>query len=286
MSPLVEVGLPLIIVYAMAVVGLELTPADLRRVLQYPAHVAVALVGQMLLLPLFGLALILALRPEPAITGGLILVAAAPQAIISNYYCLLGRANIALSLTLTAVSSVLALVSTPIVAQLAFRLLLEQRAGFALPAGAVMEQVLSGLLLPIAAGMLVRHHAPGFVERYRVRFQQLSLLALATLITVVLVGEAGTIVRNLLPIVLGGLLFTAGALALGLAIAKVFSWNRIDTITMAAAYPSRSLSIATLIAVNVLGRPDFLSFAVVFFLVQAVVLVPAMVLARPAGAGA
>ena len=286
MSALVEVGLPLIIVYAMTVVGLELTPADLRRVLHYPAHVAVALLGQMLLLPLFGLALIFVLRPEPAVTGGLILVAAAPQAIISNYYCLLARANIALSLTLTAVSSVLALLSTPIVAQFAFRLLLEQRAGFVLPAGKVMEQVLMGLLLPIAAGMLVRYYAPKFVERYRVRFQQLSLIALATLLTIVLVDQAGTIARNLLPIVLGGLLFTAGALALGLGIAKVFSWNRIDTVTMAAAYPSRSLSIATLIAVNVLGRPDFLSFAVVFFLVQAVLLVPAMMLARPAGAGA
>jgi BASS family bile acid:Na+ symporter len=286
MNPLVEVGLPLIIVFAMTVVGLELTTADLRRVLHYPAHVAVALLGQMLLLPLFGLALIFVLQPEPAVTGGLILVAAAPQAIISNYYCLLARANIALSLTLTAVSSVLALVSTPIVVQFAFRLLLQERAGFVLPAAKVMEQVLMGLLLPIAAGMLVRHYAPGFVERYRVRFQRLSLLALTALLTIVLVDQAGTIVRNLLPIVLGGLVFTAGALALGLGIAKAFSWNRIDTITMAAAYPSRSLSIATLIAVNVLGRPDFLSFAVVFFLVQAVLLVPAMMLSRPASAGA
>lgn len=283
MSPLVEVGLPLIIVFAMTVVGLELTPADLKRVLHYPAHVAVALLGQVLLLPLLGVALILVLRPEPAVTGGLVLIAAAPQAIISNYYCLLARANIALALTLTAVSSVLALVSTPIAVQIAFGLLLERQAGLALPAGKVMEQVVIGLLLPIAAGMLVRRYAPGFVERHRVRFQRLSLLSLAALIAIVLVDQGGTIARNLLPIVLAGLLFTAAALALGLAIAKAFSWSRVDTITMAAAYPSRSLSIATLIAVNVLGRPEFLSFAVVFFLVQAVLLVPAMMLSRPPG---
>jgi hypothetical protein len=51
-------------------------------------------------------------------------------------------------------------------------------------------------------------------------------------------------------------------------------------VTLIAAFPSRSLSIATLIAVNVLGRMEFLSFAVVFFLVQTVLLVPVMILAR------
>jgi hypothetical protein len=72
----------------------------------------------------------------------------------------------------------------------------------------------------------------------------------------------------------------AGAAALGLGMARAFSWNRTESVTMIAAFPSRSLSIATLIAVNVLGRPEFLSFAVIFFLVQSALLVPAMVMAR------
>ena len=69
------------------------------------------------------------------------------------------------------------------------------------------------------------------------------------------------------------------------SIARALSWTRPDTVTLLAAFPSRSLSIATLIAVNVLGRLDFLAFAATFFLVQAALLVPAMLLARPASAG-
>lgn len=264
----------------MTVVGLELTPADLKRVLHYPLQVAVTLAGQVLLLPLLGAALVLLLRPAPAITGGLILVAAAPQAIVSNYFCLLARADVALALTMTAVSSVLALVTTPFVASLAFELLLKQRGGFALPVGEVMQQVLTGLALPIAAGMLVRHYAPGFVARNRVRFQRSSLGALGVLLTFVLVSEADIILQSLVAIVLVAGCFTAGALALGLGVARALSWSRADTVTVLAAYPARSLSIATLVAVNVLGRLDFLSFAVVFFLVQAAVLVPLMILAR------
>jgi BASS family bile acid:Na+ symporter len=281
---LLEIGLPLLIMLAMTVVGLELTLADLRRVLHYPVHVAVALFGQVLVLPLVAAMLILLLRPEPAIAGGLILTAAAPQAISSNYYCLLARADIALSVTLTAVSSALAVVSTPLLAGLAFSLLLEQQAGFVLPTGKVMQQVVTGLLLPVSAGMLVRHYAAGFVERNRARFQRISLVAISVMLAILLVDQADTIWRNLGSIVLAAALFTIATSALGFGLAKAFSWNREDTVTLVAAFPSRSLSVATLIAVNVLGRLEFLSFAVIFFIVQALLLIPGMILFRNAAA--
>ena len=236
----------------------------------------------MLVLPLVAAALILLLRPEPAVAGGLILAAAAPQAMTSNYFCLLGRANLALSVTLTAASSVLALISTPLLARLGFGLLLDQQAGFALPVDKVMLQVVTGLLLPVGAGMLVRHYASAFVARNHEHLQRLTMIAVVALLAIILVDQAATIERNLGSIVVTATLFTAAATALGLGIAKAFSWTRADTVTLLAAFPSRSLSIATLISINVLGRTDFLAFAAPFFLVQALLLVPVMLLARPA----
>ncbi len=280
MSTVIGVGLPLLIMLAMTIVGLELTVPDLHRVLHYPLQVAAALLGQLLVLPLLAAALILMLHPQPAVAGGLILVAAAPQAISSNFFCLLARADIALSVTLTAVSSALAVFSTPLIAGLMFGLLLEQEAGFALPVLAVMRQVATGLLLPVGAGMLVRHYAPGFVARHRMRFQYLSVAALGMMLVTLLVNQAHMIQDNLAAIMLAAVLFTAGAAALGFGLAKTFAWNREDMVTLIAAFPSRSLSVATLIAVNVLGRLEFLSFAIVFFLVQAVLLVPVMILSR------
>jgi BASS family bile acid:Na+ symporter len=279
---IIQAGVPVLIVLLMTIVGLELTISDLRRVLHYPLHVIIALFGQVVMLPAMAAALILLLHPAPAIAGGLILTAAAPQAISSNYFCVLGRADTALSVTLTAVSSALAIVSMPLAAGLASALVMEQEAGFSLPAVKVMQQVAVGLLLPIAAGMLVRHYAPRFSERNRVRFQRVSLVAVAVMLTVLLVDQSETIQGNLAAIVLTAVLFTVGAAALGLGVAKVFGWNRDDTVTMIAAFPSRSLSIATLIAVNVLGRLEFLSFAVLFFLVQTLLLVPAMIWSRRA----
>jgi BASS family bile acid:Na+ symporter len=280
MSSLVTASLPILVILAMTIVGLELTPADLRRVLHYPVQVAACLVGQVLVLPLIAAAVILLLHLEPAVAGGLILAAAAPQAMTSNYYCLLGHANLALSVTLTAASSVLALASTPLVAGLAFSLLLDQQAGFALPPAKVMQQVVTGLLLPVGAGMLVRRYAPEFVERNHVRLQRLAVFTIVAMLALIVMDQYVTIQRNLVSIVVAAVLFTAGAVVLGLSIAKGFSWTWADTITLVAAFPSRSLSIATLIAINVLGRLDFLAFAATFFLVQAALLIPAMLLAR------
>jgi len=284
MDTVVHVGLPLLIILMMAIVGLELTVADLRRVLHYPLHVGVALLGQIILLPLVAGALILILGPDPLIAGGLILAAAAPQAISSNYFCLLAKADIALSVTLTAVSSALAVASTPLIASLGFRFLLEQEAGFVLPARNVAEQVVIGLLLPVAIGMLVRHYAPDFVKRNRTRFQWLSVFSVVAMLALLITDQAANIWRYLLPTVSIAVLFMIAAAGLGFSMAKSFAWNREDIVTMVAAFPSRSLSIATLVAVNVLEQPDFLSFAVVFFVVQSVLLIPMMMLARPTSA--
>lgn len=283
MSAFLHVSLPLLIILMMTIVGLELTIADLQRVLHYPMHVAVALLGQVVFLPLVAAALILLFRPDPFIAGGLILAAAAPQAISSNYFCLLARADIALSVTLTAVSSALAVASTPLLAGFGFHLLLEQDTGFALPADKVAQQVLTGLLLPVAFGMLVRHYAPDFVKRNRSRFQWLSMFAIVSMLAILLTHQAGNIWRYLWSTTLIAVLFMVTAATLGFAMARSLSWNRQDTVTMVAAFPSRSLSIATLVAVNVLERLDFLSFAVIFFLVQSLLLVPVMMLARPQG---
>jgi BASS family bile acid:Na+ symporter len=279
MHLVLEVGLPVLIMFAMAIVGLELTLPDLSRVMHYPGEVAISLLGQILVLPLVGAAVLVLLQPGPEVAGGLILIASSPQAIVSSYFCLLARANIALAVTLTATSSILAVLSTPLAAGLIFELLLEEQAGFTLPVAGVMQQVVTGLLLPIAGGMLLRHHAPAFVERNRTRFQGASLVALAVLLALITLDQAVTIQRNLVPLLIAAGAFTLGALAIGAGVAALATRE----LALLAAFPARSLSIATLVAVNVLGRHEFLSIVVVFFAMQVLIIVPAMLLLRSRG---
>lgn len=283
MSVPVDLLLPVLVMAAMAIVGLELTVADLGRVLHYPTHVIVSVAGQILALPLIGASLIAWLNPPPAVTGGLILVCVAPQATSANFLCLIGRANLALSVTVTGVSCLLALVTTPLAARVVFDVLLDRSVGFDLPYVPVMQQIFLGMLLPVAAGMLVRHLAPGFVERQRVHLRTFTIAALVVMLGLMAADQGTTIVRELPSIVLAGTLFTVAAAAAGIGLAMVFRWPRDEVLTTTVGFSLRSLSVATLVSINVLGTTQFLAFAAPFFVVQALLMLPAMLLTRRFG---
>ncbi len=276
----VEILLPPLVMVAMTIVGLELKPSDLMRTLQEPLRTGTALAAQLLLLPLVAATLIVLLDLDATVAGGLILIATAAQAPVSNYFCVLARADVALSVTLTALSSVVATFTMPWIAQAGFALLADDGQPVHLPPGRMMFQIATGLLLPLAAGMAVRHLAPVFVARSRTRMQWTSLAVLAALLGTIVIDQAATIAPRLGSLVLTSTLFTVAAAGIGVALAGAAGWSRWHAVTMLAAFPARSLSMATLVAVGVLGRTQFLAFAVVFFVVQAVLLVPAMLLAR------
>ena len=284
MEQLFIAALPLMVMAAMTLVGLELTPDDLRAILRTPARLAALLGLQALALPMAGAAVVALLHPPAAVAGGLLLVACSPQATVSNYFSLLGRANLALSVSLTAASSLLAIAVTPITANLAFGTLLRGGDAIALPAGQVMLQIATGLLTPIALGMVIRRRAQGFVQRWAGRLRRASVALLAMLLAGVGVSQALAIRDQLVVMAAAAALFTVAGAIVGLLAAQWQRASRADALTLAMAFPARSLSVATLVAVNVLGRLEFLNFAVVFFVVQALLLVPVLLLARPAPA--
>jgi len=276
----VESLLPPLIMLAMTIVGLELTPADLGRALHNPLRTALVLVAQLLLLPLTAAALVAVLGPDPVVAGGMMLVAAAAQAPVSNYFCVLARADVALSVTLTALSSIIATFTMPWVVQAGFGAFASHGHFVQLSPTRMMAVIATGLLLPLAVGMLVRHAVPGTVARYRAPLQWLSLALLGTMLGAIALDQAPTIAERLGSLVLTSALFTVAAAALGVALARLAHWSDVHAITMAAAFPARSLSMATLVAVGLPEHNQFLSFAIVFFVVQAALLVPAMLVAR------
>jgi BASS family bile acid:Na+ symporter len=266
--------IPALVIFMMTVVGMELTVADFKRALRHPLVVAVVVAGQVLLLPVVAAALVWLLSADPTLAAGLILVSTCPVAAISNYYALLARGNIGLAVTLTAVSSVAAAATTPLVASAAFALLLQQGIEVTLPVTATARQLVAALVLPIVIGMAVRHLAPDWTARHRTLLQRFSLVALSALILVVLVDQAATIRAGLGPLVLAAALFTVAALAMGYVLSALIAERQADRSCIAISTATRNLSIAILIAANVLGRLDYVAFAAVFFLTQLALLLP------------
>jgi len=122
MEILVDIAIPVVVIMMMFVVGMELSLEDFRRVHGYPKPVLVGTAGQLIILPLIAVLLTLVLDPPRHIVAGMVLVAACPAGAISNFYVYLARANVALSVTLTAVTTILAFVTLPVLTALGFNL--------------------------------------------------------------------------------------------------------------------------------------------------------------------
>jgi len=114
LKTVVDAGVPVLVFFAMVVVGMELTTDDFRRVARQPGTVVAATVGQFILLPVLGWLFVRCLGLQPAIAQGVLLVTACPSGAMANVYTYLGRASVALSVTLTAVSCLTAVLTTPL----------------------------------------------------------------------------------------------------------------------------------------------------------------------------
>lgn len=108
-----DVAIPLVTFLLMVVVGLDLRAAEFHRVRRRPVVLATGLLVPPLVLPPLALGLVSLLRPSSAVAAGLLIVAACPIGGISNVYSLLARADTALSVTLTALSCLLSVVTIP-----------------------------------------------------------------------------------------------------------------------------------------------------------------------------
>lgn len=159
-------------------VALDLRVADFRAALATPKPVLIGLIGQFVLLPAFTFLLVLAIRPAPSIALGMMLVAACPGGNISNFLTHYAKGNAALSITMTAISTAVAIVMTPLNLSIWGGLNAETSAILKVVALDPLDMLLAVFLLlglPLVAGMSVAHRFPRFAQRARKPMKIFSL---------------------------------------------------------------------------------------------------------------
>ena len=161
---LVDLAVPAITVLVMLAVGLDLAPTDFARVRRQPRVVAAGLVGPLLVLPPLALLLVVVFAPSSDLQAGLLLIAACPIGGISTTYSYLAGASTALSISLTAISSLLAVATIPLLGRV-FGAVLGQPLGLTAPLPLIVAQLLLLLALPVSLGMWVRFRRPALAIR-------------------------------------------------------------------------------------------------------------------------
>ena len=163
--------------------GLSLKFEDFGRVFQHPWPIAVALLGQLVLLPLIALGLAWAFRLPPVFFIGLVLIACCPGGSSSNVFSKLAGGDVALSVTLTALSSVITLFTIPLIMSWTTTLVGES-VGIVLPVGNLIKQNLVLMLLPVLLGIGLHYAWPVAAEKTDKVLGKLAFPLLLVLITV------------------------------------------------------------------------------------------------------
>jgi BASS family bile acid:Na+ symporter len=222
-SPESLVALNFILAFVMFGVALDMKPADFKGITAAPRAVLIGMVAQFLLLPAAAWALTMVLRPQPSIALGLILVACCPGGNISNFLTHFARGNTALSVTMTAFSTVGALFFTPFNTALwgslnpATAAILRE---IAIDPVEMVVAVAILLVVPALLGMGVAHRYPDFAARARRPFRLLSLGVFALFVVLALGANWDYFLQYTDRVVVSVFLLNALGLALGYAAAS------------------------------------------------------------------
>ncbi|MFI9508047.1 bile acid:sodium symporter family protein [Nocardia sp. NPDC052566] len=245
------VVLPLALALVMFGLGLTLTIEDFRRVLRYPKAAAVALACQMVLLPAICLGLIYLFGLTGALAAGMLLLAASPGGPSANLFSHIAGGNVALNITLTAINSVLAVFTMPLIIGLSFALFLDDDAGIGLRPDK-FAQVFAIVLIPVAIGMWVHHRFTGWAERMRGNVKVLSIVVLALVVLAAVAKNREILADNIGKLAGICLVFATVSLVLGYLVPRLFRVETDAAIASAMEIGIHNGAIAIAVAASVL----------------------------------
>lgn len=284
-SALTTVGLPIALAIIMFGLGLDLTPADFRRIGRHPKAVAIALVCQIVILPAICFGLVVGFDLDPLLAIGMLLLAASPGGTTANLFSHLFRGDVALNISLTAINSILALLTLPLITNAAIDYF-DQGDSVSLPFGEVV-QVFAIVLIPVAIGMAVKASRPGFAAAMDRPVRIGSAIILAVLVLGILLDQRENVADYLAEVGIVAALFCAISLVLGYAVPRALGVRDDQAIASSMEIGVHNGTLAIFVAVEVLDSTEISVPAAVYSIVMFVLAAAwGLVLTRHSNRGA
>lgn len=261
---LVPAGLMLI----MFSLGLSLTLQDFRELLNQPKPVMIGLGGQLLLLPLIALLVVALLSLPPAAAVGLVVLAACPGGVTSNAIVFAARADVALSVSLTVLSSCITVLTTPLVTSWGLGFFYAEGTAPALSVMGTMRSLFLLTVLPVSLGMLVRRLFPASAQVLIAPLRPVSIIVLLCVIGSSLVSSWDVVLRNLAVSLPAALALNLLAMSAGLALALMASlpWQQVRTVTIEVGV--QNATMATFVTLSILGSMELAIAPTIYGLVM------------------
>ena len=248
-----ELFLPLALGIIMFGLGLSLTLEDFKRVVQYPKAVTVALFCQMILLPFLCLFLVKISGLNPALSVGLMLLAASPGGAIANLYSHLSKGDVALNISLTAINSLLTLFTLPLIVNFSLDFFMDSGQYVPMQFKKVME-VFAIVLVPVTIGMFVKNKWNDFAAKMDKPVKIASAIILIIIIVSVTIREKQVLLDYSSQLGLPVLLFNVLSMAIGYYVPRLLKIEKKQAIAIGMEIGIHNGTLAIYIALSVLGN--------------------------------
>ncbi len=214
------VALPLALAFIMFALGLSLTPADFVFALRRPHPLLAGVLSQVVLLPLVAFLLIRSFAVPAELGVGVLVLACCPGGITSNVMTRLARGDVALSISFTALASLITTLTLPLILSVGGRSLMGEN----LPAVSITGlglKMFAMTTLPVLLGVLLHQQRPGLARRWERTCERVATVLFALILAITIVGEWGTLIDNLGSLGPVLLLLNVGMLAIGTIVARL-----------------------------------------------------------------
>lgn len=254
-SILTELFLPLSLAFIMFGMGLSLTFGDFHRIIIYPKAVTIGLVNQLVFIPVvaFGLIQVFGLQAELAV--GMMILAVCPGGATSNLITHLAKGDSALSITLTAFSSLITVFTIPFLVNFSIR--------YFMPGGGqefqlnVFGTVISVILItaiPVLIGMMILRRLPNLAHRIEPTFRKLSAVFFVIILLAAILKERQNLLNYLLEVGPIALTLNIATLAIGFFSAKLLGLNTKQSRTVSIESGIQNGTLGITIAATLIGN--------------------------------
>lgn len=257
MDKVSTIFLALSLIVIMLGMGLSLQVNDFKRIFVYPKAILVGLFNQLIILPLIGFVLVSAFSVKPEVAIGIMILAACPGGPTSNLLSHLAKGDIALSVSLTAISSLLTIITIPFIVNFALIQFLSEGQVIQLNIIETIIQISVIVVIPIVIGMAVRRYKEAFAIKMEKPVRKASAIVIILVILGIIIKEKNNLLFYFQEAGLIALSLNAATMFIGYYSAKIFKIKNKQAISISIESGIQNGTLAISVAVVLLGSSAF-----------------------------
>ncbi len=272
----IPVILQIILFLVMLGMGLTLTVTDFKRVGVAPKAIFIGLFNQIVLVPIIAFTIVAVVPMKPMVAMGLMIVACCPGGAVSNLFSHLAKGDTALSISLTAISSLVTIFTIPFILNFSLDAILGAASkNIQLPIGATVLNIFKLTALPVLIGMFIKHKYPNFSEKSKPAISWGSgiVIVLALVLMIMKLEEIGSSWFFIKASFLGVLLLNITTLSVGYFSAKALktSTKQAATIAIESGMQNNVLGMTIALSAGLLNEPKMAATAGVYGVVMCII---------------